>query len=104
MHGLCIQGSYLCNLHQYAVHQYLHQYAVHQCGSSDPEGSHCITGIYGFTPVRTVNVAATSVKLAMPPPMINARPLPSRLEVAQSNTVRAYASVSAVLGAPLYSP
>ena len=38
----------------------------------------------------TWKVAATSVKLAMPPPMRRARPRPSGAAVAQSRTVRAY--------------
>lgn len=37
-----------------------------------------------------VKVAATSVKLAMPPPISSARPRPSACAVAQSSTVRAY--------------
>jgi len=51
-----------------------------------------------------LKVAATSVKLAMPPPTTSARFLPSPAPaVATERTFFAYSKVSASLGAPEYS-
>jgi len=45
-----------------------------------------------------LNVAATSVKLEMPPPTMSARPRPSAPAVATSSIVFAYAYVSCARG------
>nr|GMD09339.1 hypothetical protein RF11_02490 [Ipomoea batatas] len=50
-----------------------------------------------------LKVAATSVKLAMPPPIMRALLRPSGSAVAQSRTTRAYCKTSSSFGAPLYS-
>ena len=85
------------------------------CPPAPPHPPHCITPpTKAHPPWPTPNtllltcmmprkVAATSVKLAMPPPTSSARPRPSGCAVAQSSSVRPYRYVSWLLGPPLYS-
>ena len=66
-----------------------------------PASSGQVSSSSSSTWMMPLKVAATSVKLAIPPPTRRARFPPSELEVAQPSSVRAYWYVSALLGAPV---